>query len=310
MELSAVAFVDTKILHWEILSVYYLWKISVLFVENLSRFVENPIHNQQIMENLQFLFVDTSRSRNPEKSWEKTLTNLQMAWLMVLDPFMIPQKKIGALPLKIQKRTYLLLVGGWATPLKNMSSSVGMMTFPIYGKIKAMFQTTKQIGILRSCWMQDSLILIPGCSPLWNLEQWSMSNAWPRKPHGPQRRSSPRTQRITLLQISAVSDWLRNCTTNGAVLLFFSGYISGSKFRPTSGVIIIMFIHIYTINLYPFVTTFLHQRSVSTSDLSGKLWIPAGFFGCGDNDLSSRIGIVLGQDLSQPKIWGSSQGGD
>ena len=28
--------------------------------------------------------------------------------------------------------------GGWATPLKNMSSSIGMMTFPIYGKIKLM----------------------------------------------------------------------------------------------------------------------------------------------------------------------------
>ena len=30
------------------------------------------------------------------------------------------------------------------TPLKNMSSSVWMMTFPIYGKIKFMFQTTNQ----------------------------------------------------------------------------------------------------------------------------------------------------------------------
>ena len=31
----------------------------------------------------------------------------------------------------------ILLVGGWALPLwKNMSSSVGMMTFPIYGKSK------------------------------------------------------------------------------------------------------------------------------------------------------------------------------
>ena len=36
------------------------------------------------------------------------------------------------------------LVGGWATPLKNMSSSVGMMKFPIYGK--KMFQTTNQKG--------------------------------------------------------------------------------------------------------------------------------------------------------------------
>ena len=29
-----------------------------------------------------------------------------------------------------------ILVGGIPTPLKNMSSSVGIMTFPIYGKIK------------------------------------------------------------------------------------------------------------------------------------------------------------------------------
>ena len=32
------------------------------------------------------------------------------------------------------------LVGGSATPLKNMSSSTGMMTFPISGKIEVMFQ--------------------------------------------------------------------------------------------------------------------------------------------------------------------------
>ena len=190
-----------------------------------------------------------------------------------------------------------LFIAGWwlSHPSEKYESQLGLL-FPIYGKIKAMFQTTKQIGILRSCWMQDSLILIPGCSPLWNLEQCPAANK------GEAKQS----------QIFAVSDWLRYCTTNGAVLLvYFSGYISGSKFGPTSVVIIIMFIHMYTINLYPFVTTFMHQRSARpTSDLSGKLWIPAGFFGCGDNDLSSRIGIVLGQDLSQPKIRGSSQGGD
>ena len=33
------------------------------------------------------------------------------------------------------------LVGGWATPLKNMSSSIGMMTFPIYGKMPKMATT-------------------------------------------------------------------------------------------------------------------------------------------------------------------------
>ena len=34
------------------------------------------------------------------------------------------------------------------TILKNMTSSVGMMTFPIYGKIKFMFQTTNQVWVL------------------------------------------------------------------------------------------------------------------------------------------------------------------
>ena len=42
-----------------------------------------------------------------------------------------------------------ILVGGIPTPLKNMTLSVGMMKFPIYGKIKAMFQTTNQYSIHR-----------------------------------------------------------------------------------------------------------------------------------------------------------------
>ena len=37
----------------------------------------------------------------------------------------------------------IFLVGGWPTPLKNMTSSVGMMKFPIYGK-KQMCHTTNQ----------------------------------------------------------------------------------------------------------------------------------------------------------------------
>ena len=45
---------------------------------------------------------------------------------------------------------YIYMVGG-CNPLKNMSSSVGTMTFPIYGKIKFMFQTTNQIYIYIYC---------------------------------------------------------------------------------------------------------------------------------------------------------------
>ena len=37
-----------------------------------------------------------------------------------------------------------LLVGGWATPLKNMTSSFGMISNPIYGKMKNGNQTTNQ----------------------------------------------------------------------------------------------------------------------------------------------------------------------
>ena len=42
------------------------------------------------------------------------------------------------------------LVGGIPNALKNMSSSVGMMTFPMYGKIKAMFQTTNQSLVINN----------------------------------------------------------------------------------------------------------------------------------------------------------------
>jgi hypothetical protein len=37
-------------------------------------------------------------------------------------------------PLLLTSFIYTILVGGIPTPLKNMSSSVGMMTFPRYGK--------------------------------------------------------------------------------------------------------------------------------------------------------------------------------
>jgi hypothetical protein len=46
----------------------------------------------------------------------------------------------GKVPMLLQ----VPLVGGIPTPLENMSLSVGMMTFPIYGNSKNMFQTTNQ----------------------------------------------------------------------------------------------------------------------------------------------------------------------
>ena len=55
------------------------------------------------------------------------------------------QKKMGAgrIYMGNHAEIHIYLVGGWPTPLKNMSSSVGMMTFPyIMEKIKKMFETT------------------------------------------------------------------------------------------------------------------------------------------------------------------------
>ena len=44
---------------------------------------------------------------------------------------------------------HIYLVGGIPTPLKNMSSSVGMMKFPTEWKVKkTMFQTTHQYPII------------------------------------------------------------------------------------------------------------------------------------------------------------------
>ena len=46
----------------------------------------------------------------------------------------------------------LKLVGGPGPPLWKIWTSIGMMTFPIYGKIKLMFQTTNQITFQQETW--------------------------------------------------------------------------------------------------------------------------------------------------------------
>ena len=50
---------------------------------------------------------------------------------------------------RISPTYYIIYLSGWwlTYPSENMSSSVGMMKFPISGKIKAMFQTTNQLYI-------------------------------------------------------------------------------------------------------------------------------------------------------------------
>ena len=70
----------------------------------------------------------------------------------------------------------LKLLGGIPTPLKNVSSSVGMMKFPIYGKIKFMFQTTNQLD----AWSCDHVIMcIFFCKP----QTQSLNEVWVGRLH-------------------------------------------------------------------------------------------------------------------------------
>ena len=55
-----------------------------------------------------------------------------------------------------------ILAGGWPTPLKNTTSSAGMMTFPTEWKvIKVMFQTTNQYKITNNwtIWVSENGLL-------------------------------------------------------------------------------------------------------------------------------------------------------
>ena len=100
----------------------------------------------------------------------------------------------------------ILLVGGIPTPLKNISQ-LGWL-FPIYGKIKAMFQTTNQSGkIVLQCgtgyksnsnmtcssflctipWLPWTPSHQPGTSTWlpkfspWHHEPWTLSSGWSTK---------------------------------------------------------------------------------------------------------------------------------
>ena len=65
---------------------------------------------------------------------------------------------------------YGRLVGGWATPLKNMISSIGMISNPIYGKIK--FMATKPPSSRYSC-MVDRDFIKKNVIFLADSEDWS-----------------------------------------------------------------------------------------------------------------------------------------
>ena len=73
------------------------------------------------------------------KIWDYTLSQPQL-------PTIIPYRKIKNYISKVCYHT--IYTGWWFEPLWLIWTSIGMMTFPIYGKIKLMFQTTNQYRYL------------------------------------------------------------------------------------------------------------------------------------------------------------------
>jgi len=71
------------------------------------------------------------------------------------------------------------MVGGIPTPLKNMTSSVGMMKFPIYGKMIQMLQTTNQYQVTS----ENTCVLHGNCtgwgrSPLFGKSELNHHVCW------------------------------------------------------------------------------------------------------------------------------------
>ena len=133
-------------------------------------------------------------SRRLERSEASSLSALME--ILALPKLNFYQEKYGKISFYSQplvKYSKILdLVGGIPTPLKNMSSSVGMMTFPIYGKIKFMFQTTNQWMIFswlklvknppNPFWDQPAIISGPVVSPclgcLGDFSMHQLSHPW------------------------------------------------------------------------------------------------------------------------------------
>jgi len=92
------------------------------------------------------------------------------------------------------------LVGGIPTPLKNMSSSVGMMKFPIYGKSNQIpwFQSPPISITAKKNWPK-----LPGIQGHFHFRQPLRRN--PRlAPHDPSRMALDQHQGLTQLQVLGV----------------------------------------------------------------------------------------------------------
>ena len=74
---------------------------------------------------------------------------------------------------------WIIYGSGWwlsPTPLKNMSSSIGMMNSPRFGKIKVMFQTTNQIMYIYICMKSSATLAL---LEMFGSKRWAALNKIP-----------------------------------------------------------------------------------------------------------------------------------
>ena len=108
----------------------YIFIIYSLYIHYIFTICSLHIHYIFItFHDIHIIIIIISTSNNFKSGRQGALCRRSSWWQLVRDILGGKEHLWGIRP-------RAGLVGGIPTPLKNMSSSVGMMTFPIYGKIK------------------------------------------------------------------------------------------------------------------------------------------------------------------------------
>ena len=123
-----------------------------MMLKNIEAIIRNP---SGIAGSLSaWVCTPTSPSRKTSPKTSPATHRESAAWKGSLlswpTPSVVPRDRSNKIPAVGHQDAPGLLVGGWATPLKNMSSSIGMMKFPTKPPTSLLLLPT----IERNCWKE------------------------------------------------------------------------------------------------------------------------------------------------------------
>ena len=121
---------DLKVISWNLMGFYgdfmrfngILWWFNGICYRIYPLVIYYITMDNGPVERKSFPIIPFNHNKYPMKS-------TKIRWMSCENP---PVNKLSP---------FFILLGGIPTPLKNMSSSIGMMTFPISGKMEVMFQS-------------------------------------------------------------------------------------------------------------------------------------------------------------------------